>query len=219
MNALTSFLQYRTTKHWARYAWLEKWKTQNLKLGKDSKIADVGAGHDPFLDATHIIDLYPDDNTQRGHDLRAGKRTLLPHSIEEVPVEDGYFDFSYARQILEHVDDPEKACKELMRISKSGFIETPNSFIELGYGYPGDERGWPYHKWYNWITPDNTIVFRRKTKENVHDYCHCMFGNFSEKIYKEYQGKFHKFLKKLPYPLRAYSLVWEGKFKYKIIDR
>ena len=45
-------------------------------------------------------------------------------------------DMEHARQVLEHVDDPAAACREIMRVSKRGYIELPEPIVELGYGYP-----------------------------------------------------------------------------------
>jgi len=46
-------------------------------------------------------------------------------SVESMPFADKEFDFVYCSHVLEHVESPEKACNELMRVSKSGYIETP----------------------------------------------------------------------------------------------
>jgi SAM-dependent methyltransferase len=218
MNLLESLLKYRSTKHWGRYSKMEKWKDEKLRNTTSLRIADIGAGHNPFLDATHIIDKYPDDNSERTRDLKVGNRELIVADIASVPVEDKYFDFVYTRHILEHVDDPEAACKELMRIGKRGFIEGPLAISEVGYGYPGEERGWPFHKWYNWVTPDQTLVFKRKTKENLDDYCSCMYGNFCYSVFEYYKNDFNRFFRRLPYPIRGFSMTWEGDFKFRIID-
>lgn len=47
---------------------------------------------------------------------------------------DKEFDFVYCSHVLEHVRDPAKACAELMRIGKRGFIETPTRGKDLWLG-------------------------------------------------------------------------------------
>jgi hypothetical protein len=120
--------------------------------------------------------------------------------------------------VLEHVDDPHKACNEIMRVSERGFIEWPSAFSEIGYGYPSDTRGWPYHKWFMWLDMDGTLVFRRKTKKNIHDFCSCHFGIFCHDIIKKYSLDLNVFLKKLPYRLRCPSFTWEGVFRYRVME-
>ena len=52
-------------------------------------------------------------------------------NIENMPFESKEFDFVYCSHVLEHVDNPELACKELMRVAKRGYIETPKKAKDL----------------------------------------------------------------------------------------
>jgi SAM-dependent methyltransferase len=45
--------------------------------------------------------------------------------VEKTPFADKEFDFVYCSHVLEHVQNPETACSELMRIGKRGYIECP----------------------------------------------------------------------------------------------
>ena len=71
-----------------------------------------------------------------------------------LPFRDREFDFAYSHHAFEHVDDPATACKEMMRIARSGVIVTPFFFAELIFGRP-------YHKWLV-MERDNTIFFFKK---------------------------------------------------------
>jgi hypothetical protein len=93
MNFFQSIAIYKSTRHWSRYAWFEKWKCNVLSGIQEPRIVDIGAGHNPFHDATHIVELYPEDNTQRARDMVPGRRTLIHSSVEEIPVEDEFFPF------------------------------------------------------------------------------------------------------------------------------
>ena len=42
-----------------------------------------------------------------------------------MPFEDKEFDFIYCSHVLEHAEHPEKACLEIMRVAKRGYIEAP----------------------------------------------------------------------------------------------
>ena len=46
-------------------------------------------------------------------------------SARELPFRDTTFDFVYCSQVLECVKNPLAACREIMRVGKRGYIETP----------------------------------------------------------------------------------------------
>jgi SAM-dependent methyltransferase len=48
----------------------------------------------------------------------------------KMPFADKAFDFVIAFHVLEHVSDPAKFLKELQRVGKAGYIETPNAIFE-----------------------------------------------------------------------------------------
>lgn len=98
------------------------------------KVLDIGSGHIPFPLATHLADLTLTDH-QYG---RAGTpfkhidgKPVYECSVESMPFADKEFDFVYCSHVLEHTGDPEKACRELMRVGKRGYIETPTRAKEL----------------------------------------------------------------------------------------
>ena len=219
MNIITSFFKHQSAHYWSRYKWLEDWKKEILDNIKNPKIVDLGAGHRPMWDATHLVEMYIDDNTQRARSFKAGSRVVINSNIEKIPVENKTFDLSYARHVLEHVDDPEKACKEIMRVSRQGFIETPHPFLEIGYGFPKKERGWSFHKWYVWTDNTNTLFFRRKTEKNINDFCDCLYGAYAYQIFDHYKPDLNQYLNKMPYWLKNTKFIWRDKFKFKIIDK
>ncbi len=93
------------------------------------KVLDMGSGHIPFPLATHLADISTTDHMVG----RAGVpfkhvdgKPVFECSVEKTPFGDKEFDFVYCSHVLEHVTDPEAACRELMRIGKRGYIECPN---------------------------------------------------------------------------------------------
>jgi hypothetical protein len=52
-----------------------------------------------------------------------------------MPFKDKAFDFVVASHILEHMSDPGKFLKELQRVGKAGYIETPNFIYERLHPY------------------------------------------------------------------------------------
>ncbi len=92
------------------------------------KVLDMGSGHIPFPLATHLADISL-ENHQYG---RAGVpfkhvdgMPVFECNVENTPFADKEFEFVYCSHVLEHTRHPERACEELMRIAKRGYIETP----------------------------------------------------------------------------------------------
>lgn len=101
----------------------------NFPIGAGDRVLDIGSGHMPFPLATHLADIAVADDRYG----RAGVafRWIEGKPVYEVPLEDtGFadkeFDFVYCSHVLEHATDPERACAELIRIAKRGYIETPS---------------------------------------------------------------------------------------------
>lgn len=98
------------------------------------KVLDIGSGHLPFPLATHLAEYAISDNSFG----RAGQpfkylegKPVIECNVEEMPFEDKEFDFVYCSHVLEHVNNPEKACSELIRVGKRGYIETPTRGKDL----------------------------------------------------------------------------------------
>lgn len=92
------------------------------------KVLDIGSGNHPVPFATHLADLAVEDD----HYGRAGSpfkhiagKPVFNCPVEQMPFGDKEFDFVYCSHVLEHVADPERACRELQRVGKRGFLETP----------------------------------------------------------------------------------------------
>ncbi|HET6280463.1 MAG TPA: class I SAM-dependent methyltransferase [Polyangia bacterium] len=92
------------------------------------KVLDIGSGHIPLAFATHLADFAVDDDSygRAGTPFKhvAGKPVFNCH-VEKMPFADKEFDFVYCSHVLEHVEDPQRACQELMRVGKRGYLETP----------------------------------------------------------------------------------------------
>jgi FkbM family methyltransferase len=117
-----------------RYA-LYQARLFDFGIQPSDKVLDVGSGNVPFPLATHLADLAPHDN----HYGRAGVPFKYvqgkPVHICDIENMDCFhekeFDFVYCSHVLEHVRNPEKACRELTRIGKRGYVETPTRGKDL----------------------------------------------------------------------------------------
>ena len=97
------------------------------------RVLDIGSGHLPVPFATHLADVAPDDDGfgRAGAPLERDGRPFFECDVEHMPYEDKDFDFVYCSHVLEHVRDPERACAELMRVGRRGYIETPTRGKDL----------------------------------------------------------------------------------------
>ena len=91
----------------------------------NEKILDIGSGGDPFPYATILADRYLEPTYHRSAEFKSEGKPVIICDISALPFIDGAFDYVVAAHVLEHVENPIKACIELQRVAKSGFIETP----------------------------------------------------------------------------------------------
>lgn len=104
-------------------------------------VLDVGSGHHPHPRADVLLDRYLDDNTSRsGQSAQVRRGQTVCADATQMPFADNAFDFVIASHIAEHMPDPVALCRELARVGKRGYLETPSKFSET-------TRGAPYHLW------------------------------------------------------------------------
>jgi ubiquinone/menaquinone biosynthesis C-methylase UbiE len=104
-----------------------------------SRVLDVGGWYQPFNLATHVIDLAPYE-TRRIRDAidpedneRFSAVTWVVHDVccSPWPYPDKFFDFVVCSNLLEDVRDPIVVCRELCRVGRGGYIETPSRIREI----------------------------------------------------------------------------------------
>ena len=124
-----------------------------IKGNPNWNVLDLGCGTDGWKCANMYCDIVDcAEHYPEGHFVQA--------PADETPFSDKEFDFVVATHVAEHVPDPKKFIKELMRISDRGYIEVPTPFfdnITVGNSNP------PPHGHLWWITFDddiNEMVFK-----------------------------------------------------------
>lgn len=137
---------------------------QTMRVGrwpieKGDRVADIGCGNMPFPYAGVLVDRSLEDCTERSYSrIPADSRIFVEADIEKgLPFGYKSLDFSYCSHLLEHLYNPKKACDELKRVSKKGFIEVPNVQYEIFWG-SGTTPG--VHKWIAGVK-DGAVFFRR----------------------------------------------------------
>ena len=184
-----------------------------FRISHGDKVLDVGSGHKPFPFATHLSDI-----ALKKHDYgRAGipfkhveGKPVFECDIENMPFEDQEFDFVYCSHVLEHAGDPEKACQEIMRIGKRGYIETPakGKDIFLDSARISNHRFWVE-------TVNGKLIFTEYTSEEIEGMrcgilmdMHCSPKTDREKAFSA--------LIYLKPNLFNTMFIWEGEFDYEV---
>ncbi len=93
-------------------------------------VLEVGSGHRPYPQSDVLVDKFPEDIRQSGR-LQTGKRPLIVADMEKLPFRDGAFAYSIASHVVEHATHPDRALRELMRVSSAGYIEAPSALMEF----------------------------------------------------------------------------------------
>ena len=74
---------------------------------------------------------------------------------EPWPFDDKMFDYVICSHTLEDIRDPVHVCREIVRIGKAGYIETPGAAIEVTRGIESPLWcGWHHHRWLVREEPD-----------------------------------------------------------------
>jgi len=127
-----------------------------IPINKDALVLEVASGARPYWRSNVLLDKFVLDNSERSGDVTVD-RDFVVSDVNKLPFKDKVFDFVIARHILEHLPEPENFLKELERVAKAGYIETPSSISE-------DMGGWDCHLWCVDVV-DNKLKMMSKSKE------------------------------------------------------
>jgi SAM-dependent methyltransferase len=113
------------------------WAMRKVRLPVDNNalVLDVGAGGCPYPRSDVLLERYVNSDHRCGAPMITDRPTVFADALR-MPFKDKAFDFVVASHILEHIKDPEDFLRELMRVGKAGYIETPNIFLERLSPYP-----------------------------------------------------------------------------------
>jgi hypothetical protein len=145
-------------------------------LGKaiSDRVLDVGGWSRPLNHATHVLDLNPYETRLREHALDIGSAERFSEKTwtrwdacrTPWPYPDKFFDFSFCSDTLQGLRDPIAVCNELVRVSKSGYIETASRlreiFVKNRFFFRKmmlgriPQIGFPRHRWF--VEIDHTHV-------------------------------------------------------------
>lgn len=130
-------------------------------IAPHSKVLDIGSGPAPFPYATVLCERFLDETVHRRGEIRTGGRPIVQGDIHQLPFQDKSFDFVYTSHVLEHVEDPIKACRELMRVARRGYLETPNFMKDMLFC---QAKGM-HHRWHTVAVKDTVFFFEYRPRE------------------------------------------------------
>ena len=134
-------------KYWGPIPQVKNWlKEQYEGAITLESVLDVGPGHSPLEWATDAVDFVdvPGTPNFRKCDL----------ANDPLPYEDKSFEFVFCRHTLEDMFNPFLLLRELERVGKAGYIETPSPICELARGVDGASPGWRgyhHHRFIVWV--------------------------------------------------------------------
>lgn len=180
------------------------WSLRRLHcpVDKNALVLDVGSGGNPYPRANVLLDAY-EDTFERYHASLVVDRPMVFGQAEKMPFRDKAFDFVIASHVLEHTANPEAFLRELMRVGKAGYIETPDAFFERINPFR-------FHRLEVTDHSGRLFIYKKSSWRP-----HGVWVDLYERKMKD--GEFIEFLKKHPEPfyVRHY---WRNKIDFQIVN-
>jgi SAM-dependent methyltransferase len=173
---------------------------QKLNPPKTGLVLEIGSGDNPHPRSDILCDRFLGENTERGGDLVID-RPLVVADAHRLPFRDGVFVYTICSHILEHMDDPLQFARELMRVSKGGYIQSPSEIAERLFH-------WSFHRWYVNQVGDTLVLYPKEEGEP--------FGELFDYLY-EYNPAYYFFQRSMP-DLFWVEQEWHGTVKLEVRD-
>lgn len=174
------------------------------QIGEDELVLEIGSGDRPNPRSDVLVDRYIEDNTERGGDLRID-RPLIVADAQELPFKDGAFDYVVCFHILEHMPDPAQFLREIARVGKRGWIQSPSEIAERMFH-------WPFHRWYVNLIDGKLVLHPLDYETTDRD----TFGDLFDYLYA-HNPRFARFSRSMP-DLFYVDYEWSGKIDFEIRD-
>jgi SAM-dependent methyltransferase len=104
----------RSLPGWSIRRPLADWLSDEGRDADGKRVLDVGCGVKPYYP------FFAQAREYVGLDVQANPHADLAGAVEDIPVGDASFDIVLCTQVLEHVDDPARAVRELHRVTAPG---------------------------------------------------------------------------------------------------
>ena len=186
------------TVHEQRFEYQSKFVEFDIHSG--SRVLDIGSGGDPFPYATVLADRYLETSRHRWAQFKSEDKPVVVCDIKYLPFKDKAFDYVYCSHVLEHVDDPIKAVREVQRVGQRGYIETPHFMSDALFAWAEG-----MHKWFVQSIAQRLIFFeydqRRARGIKSNHWRNTIFGDHYHPLQDVFVDNVDIFVTMLP---------WEG---------
>lgn len=113
--------------HFKRVLWALR--KINMPIGSNDIVLDIGSGNNPHPRSDVLIDRLSGKEHRSGAPMLIDRAAVIGDALR-LPFKDKAFDFVIASHVLEHISDPVTFFKEIQRVGKAGYIETPSFLYE-----------------------------------------------------------------------------------------
>lgn len=119
------------------------------------RILELGPGKSPFPVASEFVVW------KASEELSGKKVHVLDFDEGKLPFANKEFDFVYCHHLIQDLQNPLPLLKEISRVSKAGYIETPSPLAECCRGVDGGApawRGYHQHRFIIWVANDSLCL-------------------------------------------------------------
>lgn len=193
---------------------MSTWTFQNevmkWDIGSAELVLDVGSGGFPFKRADHLADRYPDQTTHRMEAMVRDARPFFEVDLQGLPFGDKTYDFVFCSHVLEHLDHPGQAIRELMRVGRRGYIEVPTRLSDVMFDFT---RLPDHHRWHGLVLGETLVLVEWNDAERRE-----LGSEFFNALHSEYRSPFQDFFERNR-DLFFASFHWQETIRFMIIDK
>ncbi len=149
-------------------------------MGRGHLCLEIGSGHKPMPEADVLLDRYLEYDGERGGVLKIDRRPMVIGDVCQLPFKDKVFSYIICRHVVEHLPKPGDGFREMMRVGKAGYIETPSEFAERLEPHRA------YHRWFVRRTQHGLLLVPRGMITDWHLdklFHHLWRDNFSYRLF------------------------------------
>lgn len=190
--------------------WTYQNEVQQWPIDDDDLVLDVGSGGWPFKRANHLADKYPEQTTHRTEAIARDSRPFHQVDLQALPFADKAYDFVFCSHVLEHLDDPGRAIRELSRVGKRGYIEVPTRVSDVMFNFT---RLPDHHRWHGLVLGNRLVLME------WNDWERRELGNdFFNALQSEHDNAFQHFFERNR-DLFFASLQWQDGIDFLVIGK